>query len=80
MEKTLLSQLASLGMTLVSGTVPSFDWGVLIAMAAAGILGGLLSAKLQKKLASEKVDVLFQLLLVVILLLCIYNAFKAVML
>ena len=47
----LLSQLASLGMTLVSGTVPSFDWGVLIAMAAAGILGGLLSAKLQKKLA-----------------------------
>ena len=74
----LLSQLASLGMTLVSGTVPSFDWGVLVAMASAGILGGFLSAKLQKKLSSEKVDVLFTILLVVILLICIYNAVKAV--
>ena len=75
----LLSQLASLGMTLVSGTVPAFDWGVLIAMASAGILGGLFSAKLQKKLSSEKVDVMFQILLVVIFLICCYNAVRAVM-
>ena len=74
----LLSQLASLGMTLASGTVPAFDWGVLIAMASAGILGGLFSARLQKKLPAEKVDVLFQILLVIILLICTYNGLKAV--
>lgn len=73
----LLSQLASLGMTLFSGTAPSFDWGVLIAMAGAGILGGLFSAKLQKKLSAEKVDVLFTILLIVILLICVFNALKA---
>lgn len=73
----LLSQLASLGVTLLSGTVPAFDWGVLLSMASAGILGGLLSAKLQKKLSAEKVDRLFTILLVVILLICVYNAFRA---
>jgi len=74
----LLSQLASLGATLVTGTVPAFDWGVLAAMASAGILGGLLSAKLQKKLSSEKVDVMFQILLIIILIICVYNAVRAV--
>lgn len=73
----LLSQLASLGVTLLSGTAPVFDWGVLLAMASAGILGGLLSARLQKKLSAEKVDRLFTILLVVILLICVYNAFRA---
>jgi len=73
----LLSQLASLGMTLISGTVPAFEWGILIAMASAGILGGFLSAKLQKKLSGEKVDVLFTGLLIVILLICVFNGLKA---
>ena len=67
-----------LGATLVTGTVPAFDWGVLAAMASAGILGGLLSAKLQKKLSSEKVDVMFQILLIIILIICVYNAVRAV--
>ena len=73
----LLSQLASLGMTLCSGTVPPFDWAMLIAMAAAGIMGGFLSAKLQSKLPAKKVDVLFTLLLIVILFICAFNGLKA---
>ena len=73
----LLSQLASLGMTLVSGTVPDFAWSIFIAMASAGILGGMLSARLQKKLSAARVDTLFAGLLVVILLICVYNALKA---
>ena len=73
----LLSQITSLGATLVSGAVPAFEWGVLAAMASAGILGGLLSAKLQKKMSAEKVDVLFQILLVIILLICVFNGWKA---
>lgn len=73
----LLSQLASLGMTLVTATVPDFAWSVLAAMASAGILGGVVSAKLQKKLTAEKVDVLFQILLIVVLLVCLYNGLKS---
>ncbi|MGN0972545.1 MAG: TSUP family transporter, partial [Aristaeellaceae bacterium] len=73
----LLSQLASLGMTLVSGTVPDFAWSIFIAMASAGILGGVLSARLQKKLSAARVDTLFAGLLVVIFLICMYNALKA---
>ena len=69
----LLSQTASLILTLVSGTVPFFSWGVLAAMASAGALGGFLSAKLHKKLSASATDVLFSGLLVVIILICIYN-------
>ena len=36
----LLSQVTSLIMSLVSGTVPAFEWGPLIAMVSAGALGG----------------------------------------
>ena len=72
----LLSQIASLIMSLVSGSVPAFSWGNLVAMVAAGALGGFLSARLHKKLSSELTDRLFLGLLVVILGICIYNAVR----
>lgn len=71
----LLSQLASLGMTVVTGTVPAFSWSTLVAMASAGILGGFASARLQKRLSASQVDSLFSALLVLILVICAYNAF-----
>lgn len=69
----LLSQFTSFCVTLISNATPSFDWGVLIAMVSGGIIGGLVSAKLQKKLSPQKVDRLFIILIIVILLICIYN-------
>lgn len=69
----LLSQFASFCVTLISNAMPVFDWGVLIAMVSGGIIGGLISAKLRKKLSPQKVDRLFILLIIVILLICIYN-------
>lgn len=71
----LLSQLSSLGMTLATGNVPAFEWGMLIAMTSAGILGGLLSARVQKRLSAKQIDALFAMILIVILCICIYNAF-----
>lgn len=73
----LLSQLASLGMVLITASVPAFGWGTLIAMASAGTLGGFISARLQKTLTAKQTDTLFSILLVMILLICIFNAFKA---
>lgn len=69
----LLSQFTSFSATLISGALPVFDWGVLIAMVIAGIIGGFISAKLQNKLSSKIVDRLFVILMIVILLICIYN-------
>lgn len=73
----LLSQIASLGLTLVRGTVPAFEWGVLAAMVAAGAIGGFVSAKLHRKLSEQQTDLLFSALLVVILCICVFNAVKA---
>ena len=69
----LLSQTASLIMTIVTHTVPNFSWGNLIAMVSAGALGGFLSACLHKKLSSELTDRLFIGLLIVIIGICVYN-------
>ena len=70
----LISQTASLLMTLVTGSVPSFDLLTLAAMVGAGALGGTISAKLHKRLSVKATDTLFACLLVVILCICAYNA------
>ena len=45
-------------------------------MVSAGILGGLVSARLHKKISVQKSDKLFSALLVVILAICVFNAAK----
>jgi len=72
----LLSQAASLAVTLVGGTVPVFELPMLLAMVGAGVIGGFVSAKLHRKLSAETTDKLFAALLIVIILICCYNALK----
>ena len=72
----LMSQVMSLIASLISGSVPAFEVPVLLAMVAAGAIGGFVSAKLHRKLSSETTDKLFSGLLVVIFLICCYNAAK----
>jgi len=69
----LVSQIASLLMSVVKGSVPAFDPMMLIVMVAAGVLGGSVSSKLHKRLSTETTDKLFAALLVVIMLICCYN-------
>ncbi|MCI6376779.1 MAG: sulfite exporter TauE/SafE family protein [Clostridiales bacterium] len=70
----LLSQTASLVVSLLTGSVPDFQPMTLVAMVAAGAIGGLVSAKLHRRLSIRQTDRLFCALLVVILLICCYNA------
>ena len=72
----LLSQFTSLIVTLLTGSVPSFDPYVLIAMVGAGALGGYVSARLHKRLSTKTTDMLFSGLLIVILLICVYNMIR----
>lgn len=72
----LLSQVTSLAVTLIGGTVPAFEVPMLLAMVSAGVIGGFVSARLHRKLSAETTDKLFAALLVVIILICCYNALK----
>lgn len=68
-----ISQLASLIATVATRTVPSFDPLTLALMVVCGILGGMLGRKLNKKMSSENVKVLFLITMAVIILLSIKN-------
>jgi len=70
----LFSQAASFLSTAVQGKIPEFPWVLLALMIAGGVLGGMIGSKLNEKLSAKQVDKLFTGLLVLIILICVYNA------
>lgn len=70
----LFSQAASALSTAVQGKIPQFSWALLILMVSGGVLGGTLGHKLNEKLSAHQVDKLFTALLILIILICVYNA------
>ena len=72
----LFSQLASLITTILSG-LPEFRLPVLALMVAGGIGGGIVGRSLNKKMDNRAVDKLFIGLMMLIVLICVYNAWKA---
>ena len=69
----LFSQAASFLNTLVRGTVPEFDWFVLIAMCVGGVLGGILGRGISARLTNRGVDRLFLVIMAVITVISCYN-------
>ena len=72
----LLSQLANIMTTIISGSIPAVTTSSLLLMAAGGIAGGVVGKKISKKLSGDAVDKLFIALMVLIIVICIYNAYK----
>jgi len=72
----LFSQLASLLQSLITNSVPEFEIGALIFMAAGGVCGGIAGRIFNKKIGENDVNRLFIALMVVIILINIYNAYK----
>jgi len=72
----LFSQITSLVTTLLTHSVPDFEWAALLLMIAGGIGGGMAGRKLNKKLDNAAVDKLFMCLMVVIILISVYNIFR----
>lgn len=72
----LFSQITSLINTLVTGSVPEFQIGLLVLMVAGGILGGVAGRTINKKIDGETVSKLFIGLMVIIMLICAYNIYQ----
>lgn len=72
----LFSQLASLLATVLTGSIPSFSVTSLLLMVVGGIGGGIVGRAFNKKLDNKDVDKLFIGLMIVIILICVLNAWK----
>lgn len=72
----LFSQVTSLLTTLLTHSVPEFEWPALLLMVAGGIGGGMAGRKINKKLDNTAVDKLFMGLMVVIICISIYNMIR----
>lgn len=69
------SQISKLSAVIVDGGFASYDLAVLPAMLIAAIIGGWLGAKLNKQLPEEKVELAFNIVQIVVLVICVHNVF-----
>lgn len=67
------SQTLSLVSSLVTKSIPEFDWLTLILMMALAVVGATLGRSFSKKMEAKTVDQLFLILMAVIILLSLYN-------
>lgn len=72
----LFSQITSLVTTLLTRSVPPFEWTALLFMVVGGIGGGMMGRRLNQKMDNAAVDKLFMGLMIVIILISVYNFFR----
>lgn len=70
------SQLFSFVTTLVTKTIPDFDYTMLVLMIVSAVIGSMVGRGISKKIDSKKVDILFMALMVIIIALSIFNTIK----
>ena len=72
----LISQIASLAYSFATGTIPDFDRVDLLFMSLGGILGGVLGARIHKRISQEGVDRMFVWLMLAIIAVCAFNIWR----
>lgn len=70
------AQTASLIFTIASASVPEIDFITLAVMITSGLLGGFIGRKINRKMSSGAVDILFCCMLVTIVGISVYNLFR----
>ena len=70
------SQLVSLLRSLITSSVPNFEWSLLILMMVFAVIGANLGRWASKKMDNKAVDKLFFVLLIVIIAISIYNVIR----
>ena len=72
----LFSQITNLLSTMLTGRVPEFELSTLVLMVLGGILGGMIGRTLNKRMNNKAVDKLFMGLMIVIMAISLWNAWK----
>ena len=72
----LLSQITSLGTTLLTGAVPPFQLSWLVPMVVGGITGGMAGRNINRHIDDRQVERLFLGLMVLITLISLFNAWR----
>lgn len=72
----LFSQITSLMQTIIGNTIPDIDIMFLIVMVIGGVLGGNIGSRINKFISDDNVNKLFIILMIVIILININNAYK----
>ena len=75
----LFSQITSLLSTLITRSVPEFEWAVLVLMMLGGVCGGIVGRMANKKLNDQTVDKLFIGIMVVIIAISLYNSVQYIL-
>ena len=75
----LFSQIASLLYTVLGRTLPEFEWFTLLCMICGGIFGGMVGRKCSARMNNAGVDKLLVGLMVVIIFMSAYNAWRYAM-
>lgn len=75
----LFSQLTSLLFTLLTRTVPPFQWPTLLLMVAGGIGGGAIGQALNRRMDNRAVEKLFVCLMSLIIVISLYNGWRYAM-
>ena len=72
----LFSQIANLLTTLITGSVPEFEWIALALMVAGGIIGGMVGRSFYRKMNLKAVNILYICLMCIIVSISIFNCIK----
>ena len=70
----LLSQIAYLVQSISASSIPNVNLFFLCAMVAGGVIGGFAGQSVNKRLNEKQVEQLFNVLLIVVTAICVYNA------
>ena len=72
----MFSQAASLCMSFIDNSIPSFSAASFILMLAGGVGGAIIGGEISKKIDSKKVEKLLRKFILLIIFINIFNAFK----
>lgn len=70
------SQLSKLGTSLFAGGLAGIDPSFLLVILPAAVLGGFVGSSINQKMSNEKIDITYQLIMILVICLNIYNAWK----
>jgi len=74
----LISQIAGILKNAVTGNLPGANLGLLAGMVLCGVLGSEVAARVNGKMKEQTVNRLFEMVMVLVMAICVYNVLRGV--